>query len=73
MYRQKDTLLDYKKAIKDKFKTEQEGDFASFLLNPSRALLRALCVQRLKNNPSKEDLMTFTLFFGFEFELISLI
>jgi len=32
MYRQKDTLLDYKKAIKDKFKTEQEGDFASFFV-----------------------------------------
>ncbi|MFC4739028.1 hypothetical protein ACFO3U_03385 [Flavobacterium ponti] len=72
MYRRKDTLVNYKKAIKDKFKAEQKGIYASFLLNPSRALLRDLCVQRLKNNPSKEDLKTFSLFFGFEFEVTSL-
>jgi hypothetical protein len=69
MYRKKDSLLSYKTAIRQKFEVEKTGDFASFLLNPSRALLRDLCVQRLKNNPSKEDLKTFTLFFGFEFEL----
>lgn len=68
MYRKKDTLLDYKSAIRQKFEVEKRGDFASFLLNPSRALLRQLCVQRFKNNPSKEDLKTFALFFGFEFE-----
>jgi hypothetical protein len=72
MYRRKDTLVNYKKAIKDKFKAEQKGIYASFLLNPSRALLRDLCVQRLKNNPSKDDLKTFSLFFGFEFEVTSL-
>ena len=72
MHRKKDTLLNYKKEIRKKFEVEQKGDFASFLLNPSRALLRDLCVQRLKNNASKEDLKTFSIFFGFEFEPTSL-
>lgn len=72
MHRKKDTLLNYKKEIRKKFEVEQKGDFASFLLNPSRALLRELCVQRLKNNTSKEDLKTFSIFFGFEFEPTSL-
>ena len=53
-------------------KLKKNGDYASFLLNPSRALLRDLCVQRLKNNSSKDDLKTFALFFGFEFEVTSL-
>jgi hypothetical protein len=72
MYRKKDSLLNYKEGIRQKFEVERKGEFASFLLNPSRALLRDLCVQRLKNNPSKEDLKSFALFFGFEFELVFL-
>lgn len=68
MYRKKDSLLSYKAAIRQKFEAEKKGDFASFLLNPSRALLRDLCVQRFKNNPSKEDLKTFSIFFQFEFD-----
>ncbi|CAM3677528.1 hypothetical protein FLGE108171_10155 [Flavobacterium gelidilacus] len=72
MYRKKDSLLNYKEGVKQKFKVERKGEFASFLLNPSRALLRDLCIQRMKNNSSKEDLKTFALFFGFEFEHVAL-
>lgn len=69
MYRKKDSLLNYKEGVRQKFEVERKGEFASFLLIPSRAMLRKLCVERLKNSTSKDDLKTFALFFGFEFEL----
>jgi len=57
----------YKTAIKLKYIKEREGIFSSFLLQPSRANLRRLCVERLKENNSTEDAITFKIFFGFEF------
>lgn len=63
----KNTLEDYKKAIKEKYEIEKSGSYSSLLLNPSRAKLRNLCFELFKDNPSKDDLMSFSSFFGFEF------
>ena len=57
----------YKKAIKLKYETEKTGIYSSLLLQPSRANLRKLCVERFKENKSLEDATTFKVFFGFEF------
>ncbi|MGL2965867.1 hypothetical protein [Flavobacterium sp. XGLA_31] len=57
----------YKKAIKQQYQKEKEGIYSGFLLQPSRANLRRLCVERLKNNQHQDDLTTFKVFFGFEF------
>ncbi|MFA9191170.1 hypothetical protein AAGV28_07290 [Flavobacterium sp. FZUC8N2.13] len=63
----KNTLEDYKKEIRAKYEMEKLGVHSSLLLNPSRAKLRNLCFELLKDNPSKDDLMSFSSFFGFEF------
>ncbi|MEM0543142.1 hypothetical protein WFZ85_10990 [Flavobacterium sp. j3] len=57
----------YKKAIKQQYDTEKTGLYSSLLLQPSRANLRKLCVERLKENQSQDDATTFKVFFGFEF------
>jgi hypothetical protein len=59
----------YKRAIRSKFEQEKDGEYSSFLISPSRAKLRQLCVERFKNNTKTDDLTTFHLFFGFEFGL----
>lgn len=63
----KNTLEDYKNAIKAQYEIEKLGDNSSLLLNPSRAKLRNLCFELFKDNPSKDDLMSFSSFFGVEF------
>lgn len=64
----KNRLEEYKEAIRLHYEAEKSKEYSSFLLNPSRALLRKLCVERLKENATSTDLKTFSLFFGFEFE-----
>lgn len=59
---------DYKKAVKLRYEEEKNGYYSSFLLQPSRANLRKLCVERLKENPSPDDLNSFKIFIGFEFK-----
>lgn len=58
----------YKKAVKLRYEEEKNGNYSSFLLQPSRANLRKLCVERLKENPSPDDLNSFKIFIGFEFK-----
>ena len=58
----------YKKAVKLRYEEEKNGNYSSFLLQPSRANLRKLCVERLKENPSLDDLNSFKIFIGFEFK-----
>lgn len=58
----------YKKAVKLCYEGEKNGNYSSFLLQPSRANLRNLCVERLKENPSPDDLNSFKIFIGFEFK-----
>ena len=62
-----DALEVYKKAIRVKFEQEKTKEYSSFLLVPSRAKLRQLCIERFKNNESSDDLKSFEIFFGFEF------
>jgi hypothetical protein len=62
-----DALEAYKKAIRLKFEEEKTKEYSSFLLVPSRAQLRKLCVERFKNNTNIDDLKCFELFLGFEF------
>ena len=63
-----DALEEYKKAIRLKFEEEKGKDYSSFLIVPSRAKLRQLCIERLKHNNSIDDLKSFEIFFSFQFE-----
>ena len=58
----------YKKAIKEQYEVEKLGKYSSFLIAPSRAKLRQLCEERLKESIEKEDKISFNLVFGFEYE-----
>lgn len=58
----------FKKALKQQYNEEKEGMYSEYLEQPSRANLRKLCVERLKANTNQEDLLTFKIFFGFEFK-----
>lgn len=58
----------YKKAILAQYEIEKEGKYSSFLIAPSRAKLRQLCEERLKESNHKEDKISFHLVFGFEYE-----
>jgi hypothetical protein len=63
----KNTLEDYKAAIKLKYEMEKIGSHSSFLLNPSRAKLRKLCGELFKNDAKADDLNSFSAFFQFDF------
>ncbi|MCW2119607.1 hypothetical protein [Flavobacterium sp. 7A] len=63
----KNTLDDYKKAIKAQYKLAIQEENSSLLLNPSRAKLRNLCFEIFKDVSNKDDLMSFASFCGFEF------
>lgn len=69
MTSKQDDLEEYKKAIRKKFEDEKTKEYSSFLLSPSRAKLRKLCQERMKNNANADDLRSFSLFLGFEFSL----
>lgn len=62
-----DLLEAYKEAIRLKYEAEKTAFYSSFLIVPSRAKLRQLCIERLKNSSTIDDLKSFKLFFGFEF------
>jgi hypothetical protein len=62
-----DSIEAYKKAIRLQYEVEKNKMYSSFLLSPSRAQLRNLCIERLKNSDNLDDLKSFSLFFGFEF------
>lgn len=65
----KNTLEDYKKAVKAKYEEEKTGAHSDSLLNPSRAKLRNLCFELFKDNSNSDDLKVFQSFFKFEFSL----
>ncbi len=66
MISSQDRLDAYKKAVRLKYEAEKNGDYSSFLYNPSRAKLRDLCKELFKENNTFEDVKSFRLFFGFE-------
>lgn len=43
-------------------------EYSSFLIVPSRAKLRQLCIERFKENCTTDDLRSFKFFFEFDFE-----
>lgn len=67
MTTRQDALDAYKKAIRVKFEAEKDKEYSSFLIVPSRAKLRQLCLERFKNNNNVDDLKSFEIFLGFEF------
>lgn len=64
----KNTLEDYKEAVKAKYEEEKSGYYGSFLINPSRAKLRDLCITIFKENRKIDDLISFSSFFYFDFK-----
>jgi hypothetical protein len=60
----KNTFEDYKKAIKAAYETAKDGDFSSFLFQPTPALLRNYCKVLSNQSLSKSDETTMRLFFG---------
>jgi hypothetical protein len=62
-----ESLEAYKKAIRAQYQIEIEGKYSSFLMTPSRAKLRQLCEERLKESNDEEDKASFNLVFGFEY------
>lgn len=63
-----ESLETYKKAIRAHYEIEKQGKYSSFLINPSRAKLRQLYEERLKESDNKEDKLSFKLVFGFEYD-----
>ncbi|KAB1153710.1 hypothetical protein [Flavobacterium luteum] len=57
------TFEDYTAAIKGQYEEVKSGIYSSFLLNPTPAQLRNLCLLILDNGLSKVDEGIFTLFF----------
>jgi len=53
------SLEAYKKAIKNKYEIEKEGEHFDYLYNPSRGKLRDLCWHIFENNPTQDDLNVF--------------
>ncbi|AWM14163.1 hypothetical protein DI487_10095 [Flavobacterium sediminis] len=64
---EKNYLEEYKKAIRKKYETEKNGVHSNFLLNPSPAKLRDLCVIILTDSKNQNDSINFRNFLSFEF------
>jgi hypothetical protein len=72
MIGQQNPLEEYKKTIRLKYEEEKTGVYSSFFINPSRAKLRNLCIERMKMNINHDDFSSFTIFFGFNFDIENL-
>lgn len=66
---EKNYLEEYKKAIRKKYETEKNGVHSNFLLNPSPAKLRDLCVIILTDSKNQNDSINFRNFLGFDFNI----
>ncbi|MEZ4853765.1 hypothetical protein [Flavobacterium sp.] len=64
-----ESLEAYKNAIKAHYEIEKSGKYSSFLIHLSRARLRQLCEERLKESNNIEDKLSFSLVFGFEYDV----
>lgn len=60
------SIEDYKKAIKAKYEREKDSDGLS---SPSQANLRDLCWEIFEKKRSEDDLIVFSSFFGFPFDV----
>lgn len=62
------TLEEYKKAIKNKYEIEKEGEYFDYLYSPSRGKLRDLCWLIFENNPTHDDLNVFRNLFCLDYD-----
>ena len=60
-------IQEYKSDIRAKYILEKLGVYKGFLINPSPAKLRDLCILIFKENKNSDDLSSFSFFFGFDF------
>lgn len=65
----KDYLNEYRKSIREEYEIQKNGIHANFLLNPTAANLRDLCLLIFKENNNSDDLTSFRLYFGFDFSI----
>lgn len=63
MLMKKNTLDEYKKAVKERYDEVKESDISGLLENPSPANLRELCIIKAEIISNKEDKLIFTRFF----------
>lgn len=64
----KNTLGEYKKAVKARYDEIKESDISGLLGNPSPANLRELCILKAEGMTNREDKLIFTRFFDFKNE-----
>lgn len=62
------TIEDFRKAVKAEYEIVKEGEYSNHFNPPSPANLRKLCLKKFRSITNKDDLDTFFLFFGFEFD-----
>lgn len=62
----------YKQALKKQYAAEKLGRHSSFLLAPTEAKLRDLCIQLLNENADQRDRQIFHNFLGFDFDKASI-
>ncbi|NDP27157.1 MAG: hypothetical protein GZ087_07000 [Flavobacterium sp.] len=61
----KNTIDDYKKAVKKKYEVEKSGVYLDYLLNPSPAKLKKMCSLIFENSSTNADIVIFKKFFNF--------
>lgn len=64
-----DYFKNYLDEIKSKYNIEKTGEHSHYLLNPTRAKLRNLCIEKFTNGLTNNDLNKFNSFMSFEFSL----
>lgn len=66
----KDYLNEYRKEIRKSYEEEKKnGNHANFLVNPSPANLRELCVNIFRDNKNTDDFVSFRYYFGFDYTI----
>ena len=62
------TLDKYKKAIRNKYEIEKEGEYFDYLYSPSRGKLRDFCWLIFENGVTQDDLNVFRNLFSIDFD-----
>ncbi|MDA6072440.1 hypothetical protein NJT12_22700 [Flavobacterium sp. AC] len=62
------TLDKYKKAIRNKYEIEKEGEYFDYLYSPSRGKLRDFCWLIFENGATQDDLNVFRNLFSIDFD-----
>ncbi|UOX34326.1 hypothetical protein LXD69_02135 [Flavobacterium sediminilitoris] len=67
-----DYFKSYLDEIKSKYDIEKEKGYSTYLLKPTRAKLRKLCVEKFREDSNINDLKIFNFFMCFEFSINNL-